>query len=69
MEPPPRSATDEMYRRVTGFVAAVVTLGGLVIVIRSLTLGAGLLSTGLVVGILFILVGGVRLFLAVRGLG
>ncbi|MGI8631760.1 MAG: hypothetical protein ACR2NA_04340 [Solirubrobacterales bacterium] len=63
------SANDELYRRVIGFAAAWVTVGGLVIVVRSLVIGGNLLSTGFLVGLLFVLVGMVRLVLAIRWRG
>jgi len=63
------AAPDEVYRGVTSIFAVIITGFGLAIVIVTLANGGGPLSSGLLIGIIFTLLGAGRLYLARRSRG
>jgi hypothetical protein len=60
--PPP----DEVYRGVTRVFAAIIVAFGLTIVIVTIAHGGGVASFGVLIGILFCLLGAGRLYLSLR---
>jgi hypothetical protein len=60
------AAPDQLYRAVTRLFAVVILGFGLAIVIVTLVNGGGIGSAGLWLGLLFMALGGARLYLAVR---
>jgi hypothetical protein len=60
--PPP----DEVYRGVTRIFAAIIIGFGLTIVIVTFAHGGGVGSFGVLIGILFCLLGGGRLYLSLK---
>ena len=62
MTPPP----DEVYRGVTRVFAAIIVAFGLTIVIVTIAHGGGVASFGVLIGILFCLLGAGRLYLSLR---
>lgn len=60
---------DEVYRGVTRLFALVILGFGVAIVVVTLVNGGGLLSSGLILGILFCLLGAGRLYLSLRNSG
>jgi hypothetical protein len=60
-------APDEVYRGVTRLFSAIILGFGAAIVIVTLANGGGPLSTGVLLGILFMALGGGRYYLATRG--
>jgi hypothetical protein len=62
-------APDEVYRGVTRIFAVLILGFGIAIVVITLTEGGGLLSAGLLIGLLFSALGAGRLYLALRGRG
>lgn len=60
-------APDEVYRAVTRLFAVVVAGFGLAILIVTLAAGGGPLSTGVLLGVVFLGLGGGRLYLTTRG--
>jgi len=63
------AAPDEVYRGVTRIFALIITGFGLAIVIVTLANGGGPLSSGLLLGIIFTLLGAGRLYLSQRSRG
>jgi uncharacterized membrane protein YccC len=57
---------DEVYRGVTRLFSAIILGFGAVIVVVTLANGGGPLSTGVVLGVLFMALGGGRYYLATR---
>ena len=57
---------DEVYRGVTRLFAAIIIGFGLTIVIVTIAHGGGVTSFGILIGILFTLLGAGRLYLSVR---
>lgn len=57
----------EAYRWTTAVLASVIALCGLAIVVRSLAEGADGSSLGVLIGVVFVALGGARLALALRG--
>lgn len=62
-------APDEVYRGVTRLFALIILGFGLAIIVVTLAHGGGITSTGLLIGIIFSLLGAGRLYLAVRKQG
>jgi len=62
VSPPP----DEVYRGVTRVFAAIILLFGLTIVIVTIAHGGGVASFGVLIGILFCVLGTARLYLSLR---
>jgi hypothetical protein len=60
---------DEVYRGVTRLFSGVILAFGVAIVVVTLVNGGGPLSTGILMGLLFIGLGGGRLYLATRARG
>ncbi len=59
-------APDEAYRAVTRLFSLLILGFGIAILVITLAEGGGVLSTGIVIGLLFSAVGAGRLYLAVR---
>jgi hypothetical protein len=59
-------APDEVYRGVTRLFAVVIVGFGAAILIVTLANGGGPLSTGVILGLLFLGLGGGRLYLSLR---
>ena len=59
-------APDEVYRGVTRIFALIILGFGLAILVVTLANGGGPLSSGVLLGILFTLLGAGRLYLSVR---
>jgi hypothetical protein len=62
VSPPP----DEVYRGVTRVFAAIIVAFGLTIVIVTIVHGGGPTSFGVLIGIVFCLLGAGRLYLSLR---
>jgi multisubunit Na+/H+ antiporter MnhB subunit len=60
------AAPDEVYRGVTRIFALIITGFGLAILIVTLANGGGPLSSGILLGVLFTLLGAGRLYLSLR---
>jgi multisubunit Na+/H+ antiporter MnhB subunit len=61
------AAPDEVYRAVTRLFAVIILGFGLAILVVTLVNGGGPLSTGFLLGVVFVALGSGRLYLAVRG--
>jgi hypothetical protein len=61
------AAPDEVYRAVTRLFAVVILGFGLTILIVTLANGGGPLSTGVLLGLVFVGLGVGRLYLSLRG--
>jgi hypothetical protein len=61
-----RPEPDEVYRGVTRLFAAIILAFGVTIVVVTIAHGGGPGSFGVLIGILFCLLGGARLYLSVR---
>jgi hypothetical protein len=57
---------DEVYRGVTRLFAAIILAFGVTIVVVTIAHGGGVASFGILIGVLFCLLGGARLYLSVR---
>jgi hypothetical protein len=62
----PTPAPDEVYRGVTRLFAVVILGFGLAILVVTIANGGGVLSTGLLLGLLFVALGAGRLYLSLR---
>jgi multisubunit Na+/H+ antiporter MnhB subunit len=60
------AAPDEVYRGVTRLFSVVITGFGLAIVIVTIANGGGPLSSGLLIGVIFTLLGLGRFYLSTR---
>jgi hypothetical protein len=60
---------DEVYRGVTRLFALVILGFGIAIVVVTIANGGGVLSTGILIGILFTLLGAGRLYISLRKTG
>ncbi|MGH2993267.1 MAG: hypothetical protein ACRDL1_06995 [Solirubrobacterales bacterium] len=60
------SAPERLYRNLTLGFSVVIIGFGLVILAATLVAGGGPASTGVLIGLLFLGIGGTRLYLAVR---
>ncbi len=56
----------QIYRSSTGVMSVLMLLIGVAIVARTLAAGGGVTATGTILGLLFILAGGARLYLQLR---
>jgi multisubunit Na+/H+ antiporter MnhB subunit len=63
------AAPDEVYRGVTRIFAAIILGFGVAILVVTLAAGGGALSSGVLMGVLFCLLGGGRLYLSLRARG
>jgi multisubunit Na+/H+ antiporter MnhB subunit len=63
----PVAAPDEVYRAVTRLFAVIILGFGLAILVVTLANGGGPLSTGFLLGVVFVVLGSGRLYLAMRG--
>ena len=63
---PMAAPPDEVYRGVTRLFSAIILGFGAAIVIVTLANGGGPLSTGILMGVLFMALGAGRLYLATR---
>jgi hypothetical protein len=59
-------APDRVYRNLTLGFSVVIIAFGLVIVAITVAAGEGPISTGVLLGVLFLGIGGTRLYLAMR---
>jgi hypothetical protein len=66
MSGPPRGKASEGYVMATRLFSAAILVFGVVILAVTLVNGGGVASTGVVLGILFVALGGGRLYLALR---
>ena len=57
----------QVYSSSTRVFSIAMIVIGIALVVRTLVAGGGALATGLVLGILFMLAGGARLYLQLRG--
>jgi hypothetical protein len=62
----PAPAPDEAYRAVTRIFALIILGFGLAIIVVTIANGGGPLSSGLILGVIFTLLGAGRLYLALR---
>jgi multisubunit Na+/H+ antiporter MnhB subunit len=62
----PAPGPDEVYRGVTRIFALIILCFGLAIIVVTIAHGGGPLSSGVLIGILFTLLGAGRLYLAAR---
>ena len=62
----PAPAPDEVYRAVTRLFAVVITGFGAAIIVVTLARGGGPTSFGLLIGLIFLVLGLGRLYLAVH---
>lgn len=63
MSPPP---PDELYRAVTRIFATIILAFGITIIAVTLANGGGLTSSGIWLGLLFLGLGGGRLYISLR---
>jgi len=56
-----------LQRRTTTFLSGLMLVLGVAIIVRTVAAGGSPISVGLLLGILFVLAGGGRLYLARRG--
>ena len=61
------AAPDEVYRAVTRLFAVIILGFGLTILIVTLANGGGILSFGVLLGLVFMGLGGGRFYLSMRG--
>ncbi len=66
IQPMGAPAPDQVYRGVSRIFAAIIVGFGLAIVIVTLANGGGPTSFGLLIGVVFTLLGGARLLLSFR---
>ncbi len=59
-------APDEVYRGVTRIFALIILGFGLAIIVVTIANGGGPLSSGLILGVIFTLLGAGRLYLSLR---
>jgi hypothetical protein len=59
-------APDEVYRGVTRLFALIILAFGITIVVVTIVNGGGVTSFGILIGVLFTLLGAGRLYLALR---
>jgi hypothetical protein len=57
----------EVYRGVTRFFSVIILAFGVVILVVTVAAGGGVLSSGILLGLLFCALGGGRLYLSTRG--
>jgi multisubunit Na+/H+ antiporter MnhB subunit len=57
----------QLYSSSTRMFSIAMILIGIALVVRTLVAGGGAFATGLVLGVLFVLAGGARLYLQLRG--
>jgi hypothetical protein len=62
----PTPAPDEVYRAVTRLFAVVITGFGAAIIVVTLARGGGPTSFGLLIGLIFLVLGAGRLYLALH---
>jgi len=62
----PTPAPDEVYRGVTRLFAAIIVAFGATIIAVTIAHGGGVTSFGILIGILFCLLGAGRLYLSMR---
>jgi hypothetical protein len=60
------STGRDLHRRTTTFFSVVLVLLGAAMIVRALTAGGGALAIGVLLGVLFVLAGAGRLYLARR---
>ena len=60
------STGRELHRRTTTVFSVVLVLLGVAMIVRALTGGGGALAIGVVLGVLFVLAGAGRIYLARR---
>jgi hypothetical protein len=60
------STGRDLHRRTTTFFSVVLMLLGAAMIVRALAAGGGALAIGVLLGVLFVLAGAGRLFLARR---
>ena len=58
---------QQLQRSSTRVFSIAMIVIGIALIVRTLVAGGGALATGLVLGILFMLAGGARLYLQLRG--
>lgn len=63
----PEPASRELYRGSTRVLSTVMLVLGIVMLVSTLARGGGILSIGVVMGLLFTLAGAGRLYLSLRG--
>lgn len=56
----------ELHHRATSLLSLAMVLIGVALLIRTLTAGGGSLALGVVLGVLFVVAGGARLWLQAR---
>ncbi len=61
------AAPPDLQRRTTAVTSAILLVLGVAIIVRTVAAGGSPLSIGLLLGVLFVLAGGGRLYLATRG--
>ena len=57
----------EVYRGVTRVFSVIILAFGVVILVVTVAAGGGVLSSGILLGLLFCALGGARLYLSTRG--
>ena len=61
------SKQQQLRRSYTRLMSVLMILIGIVLVVRTITVGGGPISAGVLLGILFVLAGAARLYLQHRG--
>ncbi|MGI8428176.1 MAG: hypothetical protein ACR2OB_02485 [Solirubrobacteraceae bacterium] len=56
----------QVYRSGTGVMSILMVLIGIALIVRTLVAGGGVTATGMILGLLFLLAGGARLYLQSR---
>jgi hypothetical protein len=57
----------QLHRSSTRVLSLAMIVIGVLLVVRTLTVGGGALALGIVLGVLFVAAGGARLYLQARG--
>jgi multisubunit Na+/H+ antiporter MnhB subunit len=57
----------QIYRSGTRALSVAMIVVGFALLVRTLAAGGGAIATGVVLGVLFVLAGAARLYLALRG--
>ena len=58
---------SRIYRSATNVMSLLMVVIGVVLVIRTIAAGGGVIASGILLGILFILAGAIRLYVQLRG--
>ena len=66
LQSPPMASRSGSVRAVTRVLSSLILVLGIVIVVRTAVAGGGLLSVGVLIGVVFVAIGAARLYLSAR---